>query len=79
MSPAMLFGTAGDHIEVVIGLLLGVLLVLWALVAVVQWIKTTPWKRSGPPAEEVQTAGKVMGDSDRSRDVPNDLPRFAVR
>jgi len=79
MPPAMLFGTAGDHIEVVIGLLLGFLLVLWALITLVQWLKTTPWKRSEPPAEEVQTAGKVMDESDPSRDIRNHLPRFAVR
>ncbi|HET6271586.1 MAG TPA: hypothetical protein VFG32_01270 [Bacteroidota bacterium] len=79
MSPAMLFGTAGDHIEVVIGVLLGFLLVLWALTAFVQWIKTAPWKRSGLPAEDDRIAGRVGDDRHQPDDVPHDLPRFAMR
>jgi len=78
MSPAMLFGTAGDHIEVVIGVLLAVLLILWALTAFVQWIKTTPWKRRGLPAEDERTAGKLVDNHPHPDDVPHDLPRFAM-
>lgn len=79
MSPAMVFGTAGDHIEVVIGVLLGVLIVLWALTAFVHWIKSTPWRRNEPSSEDERTIGGTVDDGHSRDDNPHDLPRFAVR
>ena len=78
MSPAMLFGTAGDHIEVVIGLLLGFLVVLWALISLAQWLKTTPWKRNGAPANDDQVTRGNIDDDQHPADAPRSLPRLVA-
>jgi hypothetical protein len=74
----MLFGTAGDHIEVVIGLLLGFLVVVWALISLVQWLKTTPWKQNGAPANGGQIARGNVDDDQHAADAPRSLPRLVV-
>jgi len=78
MSPAMLLGTAGDHIEVVIGVLLGLLFVLWALTAFVQWLKTSPWKQNGARAGDAQAARREEDGDQHSDGVPRNLHRLVA-